>query len=73
MRDSMRDVMIKAYVKGKGLISNQRGSQALEWIGIAAVIVILTGAISTAFKGGGLGNTFKGKFTDLLNDIVGGD
>ncbi|RKD24711.1 hypothetical protein BEP19_08840 [Ammoniphilus oxalaticus] len=65
----MRDSMIKLYVKTTGYIRNQRGSQALEWIGIAAVIVILTGVISTAFKNQGLGNDFKKKFSEFLDNI----
>lgn len=66
----MKKMLIGFYIKAKGMIENERGSQSLEWIGIAAVIVILTGAISTAFSGGQLGSTFMSKFTNLLDKIV---
>ena len=66
----MKKMLTKWYVKVDGMIRNERGSQSLEWLGIAAIIVIITGAISTAFNGGGLGNTFLTKFKDLLDKIV---
>ncbi|OCA80726.1 hypothetical protein F7984_01690 [Pradoshia sp. D12] len=61
---------VKATTKLGGLVKNERGSQTLEWIGIAAVIVILVGVISTAFAGGDLGETVKTKFTSLLDKMV---
>jgi hypothetical protein len=67
----MKALMIKAYLKGKTYAKNERGSQSLEWIGIAAIIVILTGVISTAMSGAGLGETFVGKFTGFLSKIGG--
>lgn len=39
----------KLYTKAMVYTNNERGSQSLEWIGIAAVIVILVGTISTLF------------------------
>lgn len=51
---------------------DERGSQTLEWIGIAAVIVILVGVISQAFSGGDFGNTLVTKFNDLIKDIGSG-
>ena len=65
----MKNLSIKAYVKGKSLMANQRGSQSLEWIGIAAIVVIVTGLISTAFKGSGLGGTFFSKFSEFINEV----
>ena len=63
---------VKATTKLGGLVKNERGSQTLEWIGIAAVIVILVGVISTAFSGGELGDTVLKKFTSLLDKMVSG-
>ena len=61
---------VKATTKLGGLVKNERGPQTLEWIGIAAVIVILVGVISTAFSDEGLGDTVKTKFENLLNKMV---
>lgn len=61
------------YVKGmnrlNGLIKNERGSQTLEWIGIAAVVVIAVGLVSTAFSGGNFGEDVVKKFTEFIDKI----
>ncbi|MGP4071125.1 Flp family type IVb pilin [Piscibacillus sp. B03] len=59
--------------KVEGFKQDERGSQTLEWIGIAAVIVILVGVISQAFSGGDFGNTLVTKFNNLIEDIGGGN
>lgn len=70
----MKNLCTKAYVKYKSLLHNEKGSQALEWIGIAAVIVILTGLIATAFDGqSSLGNKFKTAFEGWIDEITGSE
>lgn len=63
------------YVKTKNmvgnLVNNEKGSQTLEWLGIAAVIVILVGLVSQAIGSEGLGSTIVGKFGDFIDDIGG--
>ncbi len=55
------------------MIENERGSQTLEWIGIAAVVVIVVGVISTAFSGNnGFGDAVVTKFQDMISQIGGG-
>ncbi|WP_017185813.1 hypothetical protein [Alkalibacillus haloalkaliphilus] len=50
----------------------ERGSQTLEWIGIAAVIVILVGVISTAMSGAdGIGDDVVEKIRELISSIGG--
>ncbi|QKS72481.1 hypothetical protein FLK61_38305 [Paenalkalicoccus suaedae] len=39
------------YIEAVSHLQNEKGSQSLEWIGIAAVIVIVVGMISTVFAG----------------------
>ncbi|MFC3884376.1 hypothetical protein ACFOU2_13050 [Bacillus songklensis] len=67
----MKKFMTKACIKVQSYLNNERGSQSLEWIGIAAIIVILTGVISTAMSGAGLGDTFVDKFSGFLEKIGG--
>lgn len=77
----MNKLTTKAFVKVnnfwentvKGYVKNERGSQSLEWIGIAAIIVILTGVISTAMKDTSFGDTFVGKLEGFLGKIGGGE
>lgn len=60
-------------VKLNGMIRNERGSQTLEWIGIAAVIVILVGVISQAFSNDTqIGKDVVEKFGDMIKQIGGG-
>ena len=51
-------------------LKNERGSQTLEWLGIAAVVVIVVGVISQAFSGdSGIGDTVRDKFKDFIEGI----
>lgn len=50
-------IYAKAMSKIEELKKDESGSQTLEWIGIAAVIVILVGVVSQAFSGGDFGDT----------------
>lgn len=67
----MKTFMTKAFVKVQSYLNNERGSQSLEWIGIAAIIVILTGVISTAMSSTSFGDTFVGKLEGFLGKIGG--
>lgn len=52
---------------------DERGSQTLEWIGIAAVVVIVVGVISQVMGDGtAIGDTVKSKFVELIESIGGG-
>ncbi|MEN2767529.1 hypothetical protein [Ornithinibacillus xuwenensis] len=50
----------------------ERGSQTLEWLGIAAVVVIIVGVISQVFSGdNSIGQDIKEKFGDFIDKIGG--
>ncbi|SET34472.1 hypothetical protein SAMN05216389_10983 [Oceanobacillus limi] len=51
----------------------ERGSQTLEWLGIAAVIVILVGIVSQAFNDEGIGTSIKEKFDEFIENIGSGE
>lgn len=51
---------------------DERGSQTLEWIGIAAVVVIVVGLVSTAFGTLEIGKTVAEKFETFLSNIGSG-
>ncbi|VEF49213.1 Uncharacterised protein [Bacillus freudenreichii] len=65
----LNEVYVKSMNKMNGLLKNERGSQTLEWIGIAAVVVIAVGLISTAFSGGNFGESVLKKFTTWIEKI----
>lgn len=72
MKEKLNDLSLQMVASMKTAMGNERGSQTLEWIGIAAVIVILVGVISSAFsKDTVIGTTLVTKFTDLVKSIGG--
>ncbi|WP_229671682.1 Flp family type IVb pilin [Lentibacillus kapialis] len=68
----MNGIYAKTLNKFAEFKRDERGSQTLEWIGIAAVIVILVGVVSKAFSGGEFGQTLVKKFEELIEDIGSG-
>lgn len=40
--------MIKAWTKMMNPVKNERGAQSLEWLGLAALLILVLGIISTA-------------------------
>ncbi|MEC5424944.1 hypothetical protein QGM71_15765 [Virgibacillus sp. C22-A2] len=65
-------IYVNMMEKVESFKSNENGSQTLEWIGIAAVVVIVVGLISTAFANSGFGGTIVSKFDEFLSNIGGG-
>ncbi|WP_244093916.1 hypothetical protein [Jeotgalibacillus sp. R-1-5s-1] len=60
----------KAMNAAASKVNNERGSQTLEWLGIAAVVVIVVGVISQAFAGDtGIGDAIKSKFEEFIESI----
>ena len=68
----LTSLYVKASSKFEGLVKNERGSQTLEWVGIAAVIVIVVGMISQVFNNNtDLGEAIMDKFTSWIDKIGG--
>lgn len=73
MLEKYNEICRGAAASVKAKLSNERGSQTLEWIGIAAVVVIVVGVISQAFSGDtSIGDAVKTKFTGFIDSIGGG-
>lgn len=69
----LTELYTKCSIKLNGMVRNERGSQTLEWIGIAAVIVILVGVISQAFsKDTEIGNAVVTKIKEMIEQIGSG-
>ncbi|MED1865901.1 hypothetical protein P4V41_20845 [Fictibacillus nanhaiensis] len=72
----MKNIMLSTYVKVdntvKGYletVKNERGSQSLEWIAIAAIVVIITGLISKVMKESEIGSEFFEKFSGFIDEV----
>ncbi|GAB3047775.1 hypothetical protein [Virgibacillus ainsalahensis] len=68
----MNELYAKMMNKAVEMKKDETGSQTLEWIGIAAVIVIVVGLVSTAFDGSDFGGSVVSAFEDFLTNITGG-
>lgn len=69
---NVNGIYAKSMNKIEELKKDESGSQTLEWIGIAAVIVILVGVVSTAMSGAsGIGDDVVDKIRDLISQIGG--
>lgn len=66
---SMNGLYVKMMNKIDTFKKNERGSQTLEWVGIAAVIIIAVGLVSTVFKDSEFGKDVYDKFKGFLDKI----
>lgn len=61
----MKNLAVQMYVKGKNLLRNERGAMSLEWLGIAALLIMIIGLVSAAIDGG----TIQGVLDKIFNAI----
>ena len=47
----MKNLMVKAWVKMTFPVRNEKGAQSLEWLGLAALLILVLGIVSTAVDG----------------------
>nr|WP_295975100.1 hypothetical protein [uncultured Bacillus sp.] len=67
----MKNLMMKAWTKIMFPVKNERGAQSLEWLGLAALLILILGIISTAVDGqkDGIGKVIENiikKITDMV-------
>jgi hypothetical protein len=62
----MKNALILFYQKGKNALDNEKGAQALEWLGLAALLIMVLGIISTTLTGN---FTIKGIVDKILQAI----
>lgn len=53
------------YVKATGKLNNEKGAQSLEWLGIAALLILVLGIVSTAISDQEEG------ITTIISDVIG--
>lgn len=69
--NTIRNLAATVYVKGKQVLDNEKGAQSLEWLGLAALLIMVLGLVSTALKGGqgAIGEVITKIFTNIKNQI----
>lgn len=60
----MKEKLMVAWTKMMFPVKNERGAQSLEWLGIAALLILVLGIISTALS------DQKGSIGDLVKSII---
>ncbi|GAA0497229.1 hypothetical protein GCM10008986_25250 [Salinibacillus aidingensis] len=56
--------LTKLYVKWTQPVRNERGAQSLEWLGVAALLILVLGIISSAL------NDNSDGITDIIKNII---
>lgn len=60
----MKKFAMKLWMNVMVPIKNERGAQSLEWLGLAALLILVLGIISTAVSGQ------QGAISDLIKKII---
>ncbi len=68
----MKKLMMTAWTNLTTTVKNERGSQSLEWLGIAALLILVLGILSQALKGqeGSIGE-LVGRIVSKIGAMVG--
>ncbi|WP_175986533.1 hypothetical protein [Bacillus sp. Marseille-Q1617] len=59
----MMNKLTALYVKLTTPVKNERGAQSLEWLGLAALLILVLGIVSTAVSDS------KGSITTIISNI----
>ncbi|GIN88504.1 hypothetical protein J6TS2_48900 [Heyndrickxia sporothermodurans] len=68
----MKKKLVGMYVKLMNPVRNEKGAQSLEWLGLAALLILVLGIISTALSGqsDSIGKILK-SIIDKISGMVG--
>ncbi|RFU67804.1 hypothetical protein D0469_13625 [Peribacillus saganii] len=68
----MKNMMIKAWTKWMYPVKNEKGAQSLEWLGLAALLILVLGIVSQAVSKseGSIGDVIT-KIIDKITQMVG--
>jgi len=60
----MKEKMMMVWTKLTAPVKNETGAQSLEWLGIAALLILVLGIVSTALSGQ------SASITELVGNII---
>ena len=60
----MKEKLMMAWTKMIFPVKNEKGAQSLEWLGIAALLILVLGIVSTALS------DQEASITKLVKDII---
>ncbi|MCM3708967.1 hypothetical protein [Sporosarcina luteola] len=68
----MKEKLMMAWSKMMFPVKNEKGAQSLEWLGIAALLILVLGIVSTALSGQSASITALVKsIVDKISGMVG--
>jgi hypothetical protein len=67
----MKNLLVKTWNKVMEPVKNERGAQSLEWLGLAALLILVLGIISTAVEGqsAGIGTIITNIITKITEMV----
>ncbi len=65
----MREKMQSLFLNLVAPVKNEKGAQSLEWLGLAALLILVLGIISTAVSG--QGEAISGLIGSIISKISG--
>lgn len=68
----MKNLLMNVWMNIMVPVKNEKGAQSLEWLGLAALLILVLGIISTAVSGqsGAIGELI-GKIISKISGMVG--
>ena len=68
----MKNFAMKLWVNTMMPLKNEKGAQSLEWLGLAALLILVLGIVSTALSSqeGAVGDLIQ-KIIKKISDMVG--
>ena len=68
----MKNFAMKLWVNTMMPLKNEKGAQSLEWLGLAALLILVLGIVSTALSSQGESiGTLIGNIIQKISDMVG--
>ena len=70
--NQMKNFAMKLWVNSMMPLKNEKGAQSLEWLGLAALLILVLGIVSTALSSqeGAIGDLIS-KIIDKISQMVG--
>jgi hypothetical protein len=68
----MKNMMMKVWTKMMYPVKNEKGAQSLEWLGLAALLILVLGIVSQAVDGqkDGIGKVIE-NILKKISEMVG--
>lgn len=60
----MKNMLMNAWINVIAPVKNEKGAQSLEWLGLAALLILVLGIISQAVSGQ------SGSISSLIGNII---